>query len=146
MNYRTTADLAFIEEEFELLESAIQEVNSSSTRTHKDYIFIPDNYEYFKVQLNDILFIEADGSYVKVCTRNKSYQISTNLKSFSQQFRHPDFIRVSRKHIINIRFTERINGVYLVLRDCSGTEYKIAFSKRKRQEILGALPIIKIRH
>ncbi len=116
------------------------------TKDRLDYIFIPDNYEYRKVKLNEILFIEADGSYIKISTRNKAYQISTNLKSFSNQFRHADFIRVSRKHIVNVQYIERINGVYLILKDCQGEEYKIPFSKRKRHEILESLPIIKIKH
>ena len=133
----------FAEEEFSIREELPREIQ---TPIPVDYIFIPDNYEYFKVMLDDIIYVEADGSYVKICTRAKAYQISTNLKSFSNQLQSPQFIRVSRKHIVNMKYIERINGVYLALKDCSGSEYKIPFSKRKRHEILSVLPIIKIKH
>jgi DNA-binding LytR/AlgR family response regulator len=121
-------------------------IPSSQIKEPKDFFFIPDNYEYVKVRCKDILFVEADGSYVKIHTTGKVLQISTNLKNFEEQFEHFDFLRVSRKHIININFTERINGVHLVIKDYDDAEYKIPFSKRKRHEILDALPVIRVKH
>lgn len=139
MQQTTTAELLYREIDLSPLSVTKQEKTV-------EYIFIPDNYEYIKLKSRDILYLEADGSYVKIFTERKMYQISTNLKTFSEQFHHPEFLRVSRKHIVNIAHTERINGICLFLQSAGGTQYKIPFSKRKRHEILSALPVIKIKH
>ena len=124
----------------------ISDDESSTIKKAQNFIFIPDNYEYIRINLCDILFIEADGSYAKIYTIYRVHQLSTNLKSIFEQFEHPDFIRISRKHIINMRYTERINGISLIVKSPNGVEHKIPFSKRKRQGILNELPVIKIKH
>ncbi|MFY0687613.1 MAG: LytTR family transcriptional regulator [Cyclobacteriaceae bacterium] len=131
-----------------ILDAASKDRKESTSRDSyiSDHIFIPDNYEYVKVRLDEILYIEADGSYIKIQTLQKTFQLSTNLKNFNEQFDHPQFFRVSRKHIINLTYTERINGIALVIKGPDGVEHKIPFSKRKRHNILARLPVIKIRH
>jgi DNA-binding LytR/AlgR family response regulator len=107
-----------------------------------DAIFVPDKFLYHKVYKNDILFVEADGSYIKIITPEKKYQITTNLKGFEAQFDHPAFYRVSRKHLVNLNRVARINGNMLYIKDHK-TEHAIAISKAERAEILGKFEIIK---
>ena len=142
MNYSTTVSI--LKERPE--NNSVINVAENHDSRQLDYIFIPDNHEYIKVRHRDILYVEADGSYVKIFTDLKVYQISTNLKHFNEQFHHPDFIRISRKHVVNINYTERINGICLIIKNNAGEEQKLPFSKRKRQDILKALPVIKIKH
>ncbi|MBN8654074.1 MAG: response regulator [Cytophagales bacterium] len=107
-----------------------------------DAIFVPDKFLYHKVYKNDILFVEADGSYVRIITSEKKYQITTNLKGFEGQFTHPSFYRVSRKHLVNLNRVTRINGNMLYIKDHK-TEHGIAISKFERAEILSRFEIIK---
>jgi DNA-binding LytR/AlgR family response regulator len=107
-----------------------------------DSIFVPDKYLYHRVYKSDILFVEADGSYIKIVTPEKQYQITTNLKGFEAQFNHPAFYRVSRKHLVNLDRVSRINGNMLYLKDAK-TEHAIAISKFERAEILSRFEIIK---
>jgi DNA-binding LytR/AlgR family response regulator len=111
-----------------------------------EYIFIPDNYEYRKIRFSDILYLEADGSYVCIKTTNNRYQLSINLKNLIDQLSSDEFIRISRKHIVNRTYIERINGSSLLVIDRLHNEIRLPFSKRKRNEILAQLPIIKIKH
>ena len=108
-----------------------------------EYFFIPDNYEYVRVNFKDILYLEADGSYTHIVTNNKTYQLSMNLKHLGEQLNHAKFLRISRKHIVNIDHIVRINGVCLFI-EKGNSELKLPFSKIRRQEILGELPVIKI--
>ncbi|MEQ8473395.1 MAG: response regulator [Marinoscillum sp.] len=109
----------------------------------KDSIFVPDKFLYHRVFKKDIIYVEADGAYVKVFTESKKYQLTTNLKTFMSQFEHPDFYRVSRKHLINTNKVDRINGNMLYLKGADAQEYPITISKPQRAEILSKFEIIK---
>lgn len=120
--------------------------DSASEKSSSEFIFIPDNYEYRKIKFADIVYLEADGSYVTIKTTNNKYQLSINLKNLVEQMPANDFIRISRKHIVNRAYIERINGSSLLLIDRMKHEIRLPFSKRKRTEILSQLPVIKIKH
>lgn len=112
------------------------------TSLASDSIFVPDKFLYHKIYKADILFVEADGSYIRIVTHEKKYQLTTNLKSFQAQFSHPDFQRVSRKHLINIRKVTRINGSILYLKG-NREEYSITISGSQRSEILSKFEILR---
>jgi len=107
-----------------------------------DSIFVPDRFLYHRIYKADILYVEADGSYVRIITSEKKYQLTTNLKGFEGQFTHPDFYRVSRKHLVNLSKVTRINGNMLYIND-QNHEHAIAISKFERAEILSRFEIIK---
>jgi two-component system LytT family response regulator len=70
-------------------------------QTTPDYIFVKDGYEQIKVQLDDILFLEAAGNYTKiVLTGNRS--LSTRITLTDMQLLLPDkkFIRTHRAFIV----------------------------------------------
>ena len=112
-------------------------------RLLKDSIFLPHKLLYQRVYKNDIVYVEADGAYVKVVTSMKNYHLTTNLKTFYAQFDHPDFFRVSRKHLINTQKVNRIDGNVLYLKDSHEQEYAIMISKSQRMEMLSRFEMIK---
>ncbi|GAA4319790.1 LytTR family DNA-binding domain-containing protein [Mucilaginibacter gynuensis] len=66
-----------------------------------DFIFVKDGYEQVKVQLDDILFVEAAGNYTKLyLTANRS--LSTRVTLADMQLLLPDkkFIRTHRAFIV----------------------------------------------
>ena len=50
----------------------------------------------------DIIRIEADGSYSRIITKNKNYTISRNLKYIESIIGGWGFIKVNRSNIINV--------------------------------------------
>lgn len=110
-----------------------------------DSIFIPQQFLYHRLWKKDIKFIEADGAYVKVHTKDKKYQITVNLKGFERQLNDSTFFRVSRKHLINTQYITRINGNSLFLQMPGQKEELITIGKEQRQEILSRFTILKTR-
>ena len=106
-----------------------------------DSIFIPNNSAYTRLDKSDILYIEADGSYTKIYTTEKIYSMTLNLKHFMRQLGDANFIRVSRKHLVNMTHIVRIEGRTLYLYNGTG----ITMSKSKTQEILDRFPILRTR-
>ena len=130
------------------IDLAIQNFNERYAETptdnsQNDAIFLADNLLYHRVNKADILFVEADGSYVKVVTTEKTYQLTANLKTFISQFEHPDFYRVSRKHFVNMRQVDKINGSLLYIAAPHQPPHKITISRQERNAILSKFEIIK---
>lgn len=67
-----------------------------------DSIFVKDGDYHRKVLLENVLFIEADGSYCKVFTKDNSYVFSFNLNRFQNQVLSPLLKRVHRSYMVNL--------------------------------------------
>lgn len=84
--------------------------------TRKNALFIHKKDKYEKVLVDEILWIQANGSSVIINTeQKKKYVISVNLKTLCAQFTHPYLLRVNRSYLINIEKVSAINGRQLVV-------------------------------
>lgn len=115
-----------------------------ATQLLTDCIFIPDNYEHVKVKLKDVLYLQADGSYLKLFTTSRYFQLSINLKKFSEQINYPYFHRISRQHIINTEHLHRVNCVQIVIKNHLSEYITLPIAKQKRSELLAHLPVLKL--
>ena len=119
-------------------------VQSSLEEEHKvlgTAIFIPDKHTHIRIDKHEIYHIEADGSYIKVFTKTRNFHVSSNLKVFSLQLKDTNFIRVSRKHVINVIHLHKIDGNTLYV-----GPYEIQLSKNQRKHILERFPILHTRY
>ena len=69
----------------------------------QEFIFIRDSNTVKRVRLADILFLEAQGDYVKVVAEGNVYQIHSSLKSVEDKVPKSIFLRVHRSFIINLK-------------------------------------------
>lgn len=84
-------------EQIHILKNSLQNVIPSrvciSTSEGK-YFFNPDELIYF----------EADGSYTQIFSTSKKVYVSKNIKYFEEMLSaHPDFMRVHRSYLINLK-------------------------------------------
>lgn len=112
--------------------------NKDTTAVLNHCIFIADNYRYERIRKTDILFIAANGAYVDIYTVSKRYSLSTNLGNFVSQLQEPEFVRVSRSHVVNLHHIESVQGSTLFIQ-----QHAISISKPFRPLLLGLLPIIR---
>ena len=73
-----------------------------------DYIFIKTEYKIIKINLDDILFIEALKDYTKIYTQNQPVLTLRSLKSFETKLPPEKFIRVHRSYLVSL---DKINSV-----------------------------------
>lgn len=73
-----------------------------------DSIFVKQGDFHRKVLIENILFVEADGSYCKVITKENSYVFSFNLNHFQNHVKSPILRRVHRSFIVNL---SKVDGV-----------------------------------
>jgi two-component system LytT family response regulator len=67
------------------------------------------------LQLDNILYLEAQGDYVKIYVANQFYNIHTTLKSVEEKLPASVFLRVHRSFIINVSKIDTLEGGTLII-------------------------------
>lgn len=100
--------------------------------TEHDQVFVKDGERCWFVKLNEIRLFESVGNYAKVFFGTNKPLILKSLNALEERLDEKMFFRANRKHIINLRWIERIepyfNGGLLV--ELKGGE-KIEVSRRQ---------------
>ncbi|WP_316763336.1 LytTR family DNA-binding domain-containing protein [Pedobacter aquatilis] len=65
-----------------------------------EYIFVKDGYEQIKVELNDILYIEASGNYTQIQLTDKLLSSRITINDLAELLPKTDFIRCHRAFIV----------------------------------------------
>jgi len=68
----------------------------------KEFVFVRDSGVLKKISIEDILFLEAMGDYVKIHTAQKFHIVHTTLKSIEGKLPAGKFLRVHRSYIVAI--------------------------------------------
>lgn len=100
--------------------------------TEDDQVFVKDGERCWFVKLSEIRLFESVGNYAKVFFANNKPLILKSLNALEERLDERVFFRANRKHIINLRWIEKIepyfNGGLLV--ELKGGE-KIEVSRRQ---------------
>ncbi len=100
--------------------------------TEADQVFVKDGERCWFVKLSEIRLFESVGNYAKVFFSTNKPLILKSLNSLEERLDERVFFRANRKHIINLRWIEKIepyfNGGLLV--ELKGGE-KIEVSRRQ---------------
>lgn len=72
----------------------------------KDYYFIKQNYRFIKFQLRDVLFLQSDGNYTDVVTREGKYTLRMMMSKVIEKMQTSDIVRIHRSYAINRRVVD----------------------------------------
>jgi len=98
-----------------------------------DCIFIKQNYQFIKIRLSDILYVESDNNYVRIVTQGNLFVLRLSLNQLLEKIIFKELVRIHRSYAVNIHaiksFTEQdvlVENKELPI----GKNYKEAFLKR----------------
>lgn len=111
------------------IEMAVRK-GASNVDTEK-CLFIKAPSGYRKIELSDILFLEADGSYTIIQTATESYMVSYNLRYFEESINSPQFRRIHRSYIVNTQHVQTASSSQISIGDKN-----IPVSKTYAKEVL----------
>jgi two-component system LytT family response regulator len=80
-----------------------------------EFAFIRDSNVVRRIKINDILFMESTGDYVKIYLTNRDYSIHSSLKTIAQKLPPHIFLRVHRSFIVNLGKVDSAEGKTLVI-------------------------------
>ena len=121
--------LQAVEKAREICQSNTEEV----TMDEDAFIFIRDSNIVRKLQLQDILFAEAMGDYVKLFTAQKFYAVHTTLKAVEERLPPNAFLRVHRSYIVAISKIDTLQDGAIVINNKSipvADAYRNTLNKR----------------
>jgi DNA-binding LytR/AlgR family response regulator len=103
--------LQAIEKAREIFRSKRQEL-----RMEEDsFLFIRDSNIVRRLRIDDILYAEAMGDYVKLYTGEKFYSVHSSLKEVEGKLPETKFLRVHRSFIIQVGKIDTIEGGTLII-------------------------------
>ena len=101
-----------------------------------DTVFIKEGHEEVKLQLHDILYLEAMKDYTAVMTEKRKYMVATPMGSLIQGKPFEKFIRIHRSYAVPRHFIRRIGSDELELENAItlpvGRTYKEALAGIKK--------------
>lgn len=113
----------------DILNSNKEEVKFSD----EEFVFIRDSNIVRRLKLDDILFAEAMGDYVKLHTPQKFFAIHTTLKAVEEKLPASRFFRVHRSYIVAVNKIDTIQDGALIINSKSlpvADAYRAALNKR----------------
>lgn len=100
------------------IELAMKKHNEQAIDTNEiDSIFVKTGDFHRKVSIDDVLYIEADGSYCKVFAKDQTYTLSFNLNHFQNEVNTQKLVRVHRSFIINKSHVDGFDKSSLLIKD-----------------------------
>jgi len=73
------------------------------------FIFVKSDYKLVKIEISEIQYIESLKDYVKIVIGDKPVVTLSSMKAIEEKLVAPDFIRVHRSFIVNIRKIQYIH-------------------------------------
>jgi DNA-binding LytR/AlgR family response regulator len=102
-----------------------------------DCIFVRHHEKMVKINIIDILYIEAERNYCRIYSKGKEYLIVTTLKDIDEKLPQDHFLRIHRSFIVNISQIDEIATSHVVV-----SRKAIPISKQLKSELLKRLHTI----
>lgn len=121
--------LQAIEKAKEIFRSRNQEVRVEDN----SFIFIRDSNIVRRIRIEDIMFAEAMGDYVRIYTLDNAYSIHSSLRQVETKLPVSRFLRVHRSFIIQVGKIDTIEGGTLIINRKTvpvADAYRAALNKR----------------
>lgn len=83
--------------------------SDSSSETSNDYLMVKADYKLYKINFEDLTFIEGQHEYVTFHTKTKRITALYSLKSLEETLPKERFVRVHKSFIVSIKDIEDID-------------------------------------
>lgn len=120
---------------YQMVDNPVKVIEKEVAQPAEDaFIYVKENKKVHKVKLNDILYIEGLGEYVKIITQTESYVTKNSLNNLESKLPEGDFIRAHKSFIISIKKVTAFTSVSVDIQ-----EKEIPVSRTYKQAVLKAL-------
>jgi DNA-binding LytR/AlgR family response regulator len=109
---------------------------SSSAIGHPDRLYVKVDSLLTQILLDDLLWVEAYGDYIKIQTTQKLHTVYSTMKAIEDKLPPEAFVRVHRSFMVNLKKIENITGANLQIEKKIipiGTSYREALMKKINQ-------------
>ena len=107
--------------------------NNVIDSNNDEYVFIKTDSKLVQIRLDEILWVEALGNYMRLHTENDKHTVLSTMKEMESKLPANDFIRVQRSFIVRLDKILTIEDNYVIVKNKEihiGKAYKDEFNKR----------------
>ena len=124
------------------VELAYANRKTSPTAAESDTLYLPINKGYEKLIKSEVLYLAADGAYVKVYLLNEELPrlFSMNLGHLSPYFSSTHFYKLSRSVLVNLDYVERLERSQLWMRS---QPQPLQIPDANRAELMRKLTVVR---
>ena len=96
---------------------SIEKASAALPPDKTDHIYLKVDSLLVKFRLEDILWVEAFGDYVKVKTPDKVHMVYATLKSIEDALPDDEFVRIHRSYVVRMDRIDNIDNTNLQITD-----------------------------
>jgi DNA-binding LytR/AlgR family response regulator len=74
-----------------------------------DCIFVKRNFQFVKIRLDEILYMEAAGNYVHIVAGDKKFTVRLSLIQAVEKIHYPKLVRINRSVVVNVDAIQSFN-------------------------------------
>ena len=97
-------------------------------------VFIKDGHQQVKLNLHEILYLEALKDYTRIVTPTKKYSVLASIGLLLQEQAFQSFVRIHRSYAVQKHYIERVSAQQVQVREYAlpvGRSYKEALLNLK---------------
>lgn len=83
----------------------------------KPFIMLKCDKKYYKVDVESVLYLEAVGDYVKVCTEREKLVVHDTIRSLHEELGTEQFVRVHKSYVVALNKIHYLEGNMLRVGD-----------------------------
>lgn len=92
------------------IQHARPEKEKTAPAVFGDRIFVKHNQRFERINIQDILWLQAEDNYTEIITADKKYLMSLTLGTFFEKLDNPLFMRVHRSYAVNLDKVDAFQG------------------------------------
>ena len=121
-------------ERFRTAVNRVLERTSAKTENSAEHIMVRANKKNYRIDFAEILFLEAQGDYVKFVMIDKSLMVHGRMKDFMTQLPENGFERIHKSYVISLSKVDYVEGNIVKV-----GEYKLPVSINYKEQLLAKL-------
>ncbi|MCD6065531.1 MAG: two component transcriptional regulator, LytTR family [Bacteroidetes bacterium] len=83
--------------------------------TNSEHLFVKDKNGLHKINVEDIMYLEALDNYCHIHINGDRYTVHSYLKDVVEKINHPSFVRVHRSYVVNLNKIQSIKEDQIIL-------------------------------
>lgn len=103
-------------------------------QTAEDFFFIKANQKLEKINMTDVLYVEAMSNYIIVHTKQKKYIAYLTFKGIEEKLPSKLFVRIHKSFLVSINAIQTIDINEVKLENCT-----LPISKSYREEVMNKI-------
>lgn len=102
-----------------------------------DEVFVQSGTKLIKIEINEILFLQALDNYSIIQTEKNKIVVSSYLSQLAEKFKSKNFCQVHRSYVINLKQISSIDGNTAYI-----GKFEIPISRSQKNELLSRLKMV----